>query len=100
MSFWDNVKKFAQPYSDDEYDDYDEEDDYLEDYEEPAEAPARREKRRVAPAPVKEEIEEEDVPLGDLPKTADPIILYAGMAALSGAGLVLLKGKKEDEEEA
>ena len=24
MSFWDNVKKFAQPYSDDEYDDYDE----------------------------------------------------------------------------
>ncbi len=25
MSFWDNVKKFAQPYSDDEYDDYDEE---------------------------------------------------------------------------
>ena len=29
MSFWDNVKKFAQPYSDDDYDDYDEEyDDY------------------------------------------------------------------------
>ena len=52
MSFWDNVKKFAQPYSEDEYDDYDEEDDYLEDYEEPAEAPARREKRRTpAPAP-------------------------------------------------
>lgn len=25
MSFWDNVKKFAQPYSDDEYDDYDDE---------------------------------------------------------------------------
>ena len=25
MSFWDNVKKFAQPYADDEYDDYDEE---------------------------------------------------------------------------
>ena len=60
MSFWDNVKKFAQPYSDDEYDDYDEEDDYLDDYEEPAEAPARREKRRApAPAPVKEEDEDE-----------------------------------------
>ena len=40
MSFWDNVKKFAQPYSDEEYDDY-EEDDYMEDYEEPAQ-PARR----------------------------------------------------------
>ncbi len=27
MSFWDNVKKFAQPYSDEEYDDYDEMDE-------------------------------------------------------------------------
>ena len=36
MSFWDNVKKFAQPYSDDEYDDYDEEYDgeYEGEYEE------------------------------------------------------------------
>ena len=60
MSFWDNVKKFAQPYSDDDYDDYDEDDDYVDDYEEPAEAPApRREKRRPAPAPVMEE-EEDD----------------------------------------
>ena len=25
MSFWDNVKKFTQPYGDDEYDDYDDE---------------------------------------------------------------------------
>ena len=25
MSFWDNVKKFAQPYADEEYDDYDDE---------------------------------------------------------------------------
>ena len=23
MSFWDNVKKIAQPYADDEYDEYD-----------------------------------------------------------------------------
>ena len=51
MSFWDNVKKFAQPYSEEEYDDYDE-DDYMDDYEEPAQ-PARR--RRPAPAPVEEE---------------------------------------------
>ena len=28
MSFWDNVKKFAQPYADDDYDDYDEDDDF------------------------------------------------------------------------
>ena len=37
MSFWDNVKKFAQPYSDDEYDDYeDEELDEIEDEAQPA----------------------------------------------------------------
>ena len=51
MSFWDNVKKFAQPYSEDEYD-YDE-DDYMEDYEEPAQPASRR--RRPAPAPIAEE---------------------------------------------
>jgi cell division inhibitor SepF len=37
MSFWDNVKKFAQPYSDEDYDDYDEEmDAYEEDVQETA----------------------------------------------------------------
>ena len=67
MSFWDNVKKFAQPYADDDYDDYDEEDDFADEYEEPAEAPApRREKRRAAPAPVMEE-EEEAVDFGFAP---------------------------------
>ena len=61
MSFWDNVKKFAQPYADDEYDDFDEEDDFVDDYDEPAEAPApRREKRRAAPAPAPVMEEEED----------------------------------------
>ncbi len=30
MSFWDNVKKFTQPYSDDDYDDYDDEMDEME----------------------------------------------------------------------
>ena len=50
MSLWDNVKKFAQPYADDDYDDYDEDEEYLDDYEEPA-APARRSSRRNAPAP-------------------------------------------------
>ena len=61
MSFWDNVKKFAQPYADDDYDDYDEDDDYADDYDEPAE-PVRRPARRSAPAPVAPpiEVEEED----------------------------------------
>ena len=66
MSLWDNVKKFAQPFADDDYDDYDE-DDYLDDdYDEPVEKP-RRERRRAAPAPapvsmpaLEDEEEEED----------------------------------------
>ena len=44
MSFWDNLKKFAQPYGDDEFDDYEEEeglDTYEEEVEE-EERPARR----------------------------------------------------------
>ena len=46
MSFWDNVKKFTQPYSDEEYDEeYDEE---MGDYEEEQEAPAPR-ARRTSP---------------------------------------------------
>ena len=70
MSFWDNVKKFAQPYADDDYDDYDEEDDYVDDYDEPAEAPApRREKRRAAPAPVMEE-EDDDFGFAPVPAAA------------------------------
>ena len=36
MSFWDNVKKFAQPYSDDEYDDYDDEMEEMETEAQPA----------------------------------------------------------------
>ena len=71
MSFWDNVKKFAQPYADDDYDDYDEEEDFADDYEEPAEAPApRREKRRAAPAPVMEEEEEDDFGFAPVPAVA------------------------------
>ena len=39
MSFWDNVKKFAQPYSDEDFDDYEEE---LDAYEEAEQAPRSR----------------------------------------------------------
>ena len=45
MSFWDNVKKFAQPYSDEDYDDYDEE---LDEYEEEVQEAAPR-SRRTSP---------------------------------------------------
>jgi cell division inhibitor SepF len=36
MSFWDNVKKLAQPYADDDYDDYDEVDEYEDEVEQPS----------------------------------------------------------------
>ena len=36
MSFWDNVKKFAQPYSEEDYDDYTEMDEYEEEVQETA----------------------------------------------------------------
>ena len=42
MSFWDNVKKFAQPYSDEEYDDYDEDIDSFEEEEQEAAPRSRR----------------------------------------------------------
>ena len=42
MSFWDNVKKIAQPYSDEEYDDYEDE---MEEFEEETREPAPRTRR-------------------------------------------------------
>ena len=71
MSLWDNVKKFAQPYADDDYDDYDEDDDYADEYEEPAETPARRSPRRApAPAPAAEEEADEQDDYGFTPAPA------------------------------
>ena len=94
MSFWDNVKKFAQPYADDDYDDYDE-DDYADEYEEPAEAPApRREKRRAAPAPVMEE-EEEDTGFGFAPMPAAPA---ANVSAAGFTGQVLNMSASNKQE--
>ena len=45
MSFWDNVKKFAQPYSDDDYED--EYDEVMDDYEEDVQEAPRG--RRTSP---------------------------------------------------
>ena len=46
MSFWDNVKKFAQPYSDEDYDDYGDE---MDSYEDEVAEPAPRTGRRPSP---------------------------------------------------
>lgn len=46
------------------------------------------------------ELPDEDVPLAEAPKTGDPMLIYAGMTLLSGAGLAYLSlGKKKDEED-
>lgn len=51
MSFWDNVKKFAQPYSDDEYDDYDEGVDIYADDDASAPRTSRRISENAAAEP-------------------------------------------------
>ena len=89
MSFWDNVKKFAQPYADDDYDDYDEDDDYLDDdYDEPA-APARRPARRSAapapaPAPVMDDEEEDEEDFGFNAVAPAPTMAAAPVTGFSG----------------
>ncbi len=97
MSFWDNVKKFTQPYSDDDYDDYDE-DEYLDEYDEPAETP-RREKRRSAPAPAPApmpslEDEEEEDSFGFTPAPAP--VTSAPSTGFSGQVLNRSVGNKQE----
>ena len=75
MSFWDNVKKFAQPYADDEYDDYD---DGLEGYEE--EAP-RRSRSSIDP----DALSFDSAPATNTPKTS----------GFSGQVLNMNSGKQE-----
>ena len=102
MSIWDNVKKFAQPYSDDEYDDYD---DYEEEYEEeveeepvrraPRRAPARapRAARKPAPQrepePIEEEFEDDyETAFNAVPKSSTPAPV-AAPAPVSFPGKVI-----------
>ena len=88
MSFWDNVKKFTQPYADDDYDDYDEEEDEetVDHYDEPEERPVRRASRRAsapapAPAPEEDSAEEADFSFGSAPLTST-----SASSGLSGSG--------------
>ncbi len=94
MSFWDSVKKFAQPYGDDDYDDYDDEDEYLDDYED--EAPARRTPTRRAPvaaAPVEDETDEEDFGFG---LTAAPSAAPAAPTGFNGRVVGMSNGPKQE----
>ncbi len=102
MSFWDNVKKFAQPYSDSDYDDYDEDEEYLDDEyeeEEPVKAPTRRAARpaRRAPEPEYEDEEEDEADYGFAPMatttTASPAVAPSGF---NGQVLNMNHGQKQD----
>ena len=57
MSFWDNVKKFAQPYADDEFDEFDDVEDGFEDETEPAPRQPRKATAEPAMEPAPERSE-------------------------------------------
>ena len=86
MSFWDNVKKFAQPYDDEDYDDYDEE---LDDFEEPAEEPAPRTRR---PSPFASASSAPAAPAAAAPAVAPA---PASTPAFGGQVLNMNSGKQE-----
>ena len=115
MSIWDNVKKFAQPYSDDEYDDYDDYDDEYEDEveEEPVRRPARKPARSTRPArraPMQREpepeIEEDDyeedftAAFNSVPKTSTAVApaTPAAPAERSFPGKVVSMGRGHAQE--
>ena len=95
MSFLDNLKKFAQPYADDDYDDYDDDEEYLDD-EYDAPAPRRAPSRRAAPAPAPVE-EEEDDDFGFGMSTAPAAAPAAAPApAFSGRVVNMTTGAKQE----
>lgn len=115
MSIWDNVKKFAQPYSDDEYDDYD---DYEEEFEEEVEEePVRRAPRKSASRPAArparrtpaiqrepEAVEEEEfeddyeAAFNSVPKAAAPAVAApaAAPAAFPGKVVSMKRGAAQE----
>jgi len=96
MSLLDNLKKFAQPYADDDYDDYDDDEEYLDDdYDEPAprRAPARTSSRRAPVAAPVEDDEEEDAYGFGMTTPAAPA---APAASFSGRVVNMTTGAKQE----
>ena len=87
MSFWDNVKKFAQPYDEDDYDDdYDEE---LDDYEESAQEAAPHTRR---PSPFASTTASTAAPAAAVAAPAAPA---ASTPSFGGQVLNMNSGKQE-----
>ena len=101
MSLWDNVKKFAQPYSDDDYDEYDEDEEF-DDYEE--EKPARRQSRRApapapAPAPMPEPEEEDDnYGFGPMTTTTAPVASAPAVSSSYSAPMLSVNKNTSKQE--
>ena len=87
MSFWDNVKKFAQPYDDDDYDDYDEE---LDEFEESAQEAAPRTRR---PSPFASTTASTAAPAA--PAAAAPAAAAVSTPSFGGQVLNMSSGKQE-----
>ena len=87
MSFWDNVKKFAQPYDDDDYDDYDEE---LDEFDEPAQEAAPRTRR---PSPFASTTASTAAPAA--PAAAAPAASAVSTPSFGGQVLNMSSGKQE-----
>ena len=95
MSLLDNLKKFAQPYADDDYDDYDDDEEYLDDeYDEPA--PRRAPSRRAAPAPAPVEEEEDDDFGFGMSAAPAPAAAPAAAPAFSGRVVNMSTGAKQE----
>ncbi len=78
MSFWDNVKKFAQPYSDEDYSDYDEE---MSEYEEEVQETAPRGRRPS--------------PFASVMQDSEPAPAAAPSSSFGGQVLNMNSGKQE-----
>ena len=86
MSFWDNVKKFAQPYGDEDYDDYDDEVDVYE--EEDDLEPAPRSSRRASS-------DNNNLDFGFGSASAAPAASGSSASGFSGTVLNTSSGKQE-----
>ncbi len=100
MSIWDNVKKFAQPYADDDYDDYD--DEYLDDdYDDESAEPVRRASRSTrrtttAPAaPAAQDDGDEDYGFSSVPSPAPASGSVAASGEFGGRVLNMNANKQE-----
>ena len=96
MSFWDNIKKFTQPYADDEYDEFEEEDE-LEGYEEEVAEPARSGRNGRRPNPFKLNNGAEETFEIDTTPAAAPAAAPAPSAPIGFSGKVVSNNSNKQE---